>query len=58
VKEYRACTIGPDGHVQARFDLTADNELDARKQAKRLADGHDVELWLLDRKIATFRKSE
>jgi hypothetical protein len=42
--------LGPDGHVQRRIDLVAD-ENTAKEQAKQLVDGHDVELWQLDRKI-------
>jgi len=55
-REYRAFILGPDGHVQARVDLIyADDENSAREQAKRLVDGHDVELWQLNRKIARSR---
>jgi hypothetical protein len=55
MKEYRAYIIGPDGHVQGRVDLIdADDEETAKEQAKQYVDGHDVELWQLDRKIATF----
>ena len=53
-REYRAFILGPDGHVQARIDLIhADDENAAKEQAQRLVDGHDVELWQLDGKIAT-----
>ena len=37
--------------------LTCPDEAEAIKQAKQLVDGHDVELWQLDRKIETFRHS-
>ena len=53
MQEYRAYILGPDGHVQRRIDLVAD-ENTAKEQAKQLVDGHDVELWQSDRKIATF----
>jgi hypothetical protein len=36
--EYRAYIIGPDGHIQQRFDLPATRELEAREQAKRLVE--------------------
>jgi hypothetical protein len=59
MQDYRAFILGPDGHVQARVDLIyADDENSAREQAKRLTDGHDVELWQLGRKIATFTHKE
>lgn len=53
MQEYRAYILGPDGHVQRQIDLVAD-ENTAKEQAKQLVDGHDVELWQSDRKIATF----
>ena len=51
---YRAFIIGEDGHVRDRVDLLCEDETEARRQAQRLVDGHDVELWQLDRKIETF----
>jgi hypothetical protein len=52
---YRAYIVGPDGHVLSRVDLHRYDVAEAIEQAKRLVDGHDVELWQLDRKIETFR---
>jgi hypothetical protein len=54
MNEYRAYLMGPDGHVQSRVDLICEDEEAAKAQAMQLVDGHDVELWHLDRKIATF----
>jgi hypothetical protein len=54
--EYRAYLMGPDGHVQSRVDLVCEHDEAARERAKQLVDGHDVELWQLDRKIATFHQ--
>jgi len=54
---YRAYIVGPDGHVQHRVDLHCQDDVEAIEQAKKLVDGHDVELWQLDRKIETFRHS-
>jgi hypothetical protein len=51
--EYRAYILGPDGHIQHRIDLICDNEEAAIEHAKRLVDGHNVELWQGARKIAT-----
>ena len=55
-KEYRAYTIGADGHIQGRFDLTATDEPEAREQAKRLVDAHDVELWQGAVRVARFAR--
>ena len=54
MQEYRAYLIGPDGHIIQRADLVCADEEAAKEHAKQLVDGHDVELWQLDRMIATF----
>jgi len=53
---YYAYIIGADGHVINRVDLAFELEEDAVERAKALVDGHDVELWQRDRKIATFSR--
>jgi hypothetical protein len=55
MQEYRVYILGPDGHVQGRHDLRCSNEAEAVKLAKQFVNGHDVELWQLDRQIETFR---
>jgi len=52
--EYRAYTIGPDGHI-LRVDLICVDEETARQRAKQPVDGHGVQPWLGDKRIATFR---
>lgn len=54
MREYRAYVLGQDGRIKDRIDLTCADDEAAKKQAKQLVDGHDVELWQLGRKIATF----
>ncbi len=54
MQEYRAYIIGPDGHIQQRIDLLCADDDAAKEQARQLVNGHDVELWQLDRQIATF----
>jgi hypothetical protein len=46
--------VDEEGHVIDRVDLVLEKE-DGAEHAKRLVDGHDVELWQRDRKIATFK---
>ena len=58
MNEYRAYLLGPDGHIQQRIDLFCADDDAAKEQARQLVDGHDVELWQLDRQIATFRVSK
>ena len=52
--EYRAYLIGSDGHFQQAVPLDCADDDAAKQAAEQLVDGHDVELWQLDRKIATF----
>ena len=53
--EYRAYLIGDDGHFYDAFPLTSADDAEAIEMAKLLAIDHDVELWQLDRKIATLK---
>src|SRR3954469_2537028 len=55
MQEYRAFIMGPDGHVQSRVDRRCNDEDEAVALARQLVDGHDVELWQLDRQIEIFR---
>lgn len=52
--EYYAYLIGPDGHIMSRVAIVCEDDEAAKEQAKQLVDGHDIELWQLDRRIATF----
>jgi hypothetical protein len=57
MQEYRAYVIGPDGHIQQRIDLLCADDDAAKERARQLVNGHDLELWQLDRMIAKFRAS-
>ena len=51
--EYRAFTVGHDGRFKASEVIVADDNDNAVKIAEKLVvDGHSVEVWQLDRKIA------
>jgi len=52
---YRAYLIGWDGHIVHRVDLECDDDEAAKEHAKRLVDGHDIELWDGARKVAEFK---
>jgi hypothetical protein len=52
--EYRVYIIGSDGHFRDSVALECADDSEATEKAKQLVDGHDVELWQRDRKIATF----
>jgi hypothetical protein len=54
--EYRVYIIGSDGHFHRSVHLDCVDDEAAKEQAKQHVDGHDVELWQRDRKIATFER--
>jgi hypothetical protein len=45
VAEYRAYTVGRDGNFIGFDSLVCADDAEAIEKAKRLVDGHDVELW-------------
>ena len=45
-----------DDHIQNAVHLNCADDDQAITLAKEFADRHDVELWQLDRKVATFPK--
>ena len=54
MQHYRAYIMGHDGHILRPVDLFCENDEAAKEQARKLVDGHDVELWQLDHKISVF----
>jgi hypothetical protein len=52
--EYRVYVIGSDGHFFNSVPLECADDAEAIQRAEQLVDGHDVELWQRDRKVATF----
>ncbi len=53
--EYRAYLVDTDGHFYDVVPLICVDDAEALEKAKPLEVGHDVELWQLDRKIATLK---
>jgi hypothetical protein len=47
--EYRAYTVGVDGHFVGFKALVCADDVEAINEANRLVDGHDIELWSGDR---------
>ena len=52
MSHYHAYILGQDGHFVKSVILDCDNDNAAIESAKQLVDGHDVEVWQLDRKVA------
>ena len=56
---YRAYGIGPDGVFVRAHNFSASDDNAAKDHAARYTNGHDVELWHGDNKIAVLpRKAE
>jgi hypothetical protein len=53
--QYRAYIVGDDGHFMRAVDIFCNDDEAAKEKAKQLVDGHDAELWQLDRKIEIFK---
>jgi hypothetical protein len=49
--EYRAYVVGHDGHFVSFEGFVCRDDKEAIARAKRLVDGHDVELWSGERFI-------
>jgi hypothetical protein len=56
--DYRAYLLGSDGHFFDAVSLICETDNEAIEKAKHLVDGHDVELWQVDRKVAEFKHNQ
>jgi hypothetical protein len=52
--EYRIDFIGALGHLFRSIRIDCTDDRGAVESAKQFIDGHDLELWQLDRQIARF----
>jgi hypothetical protein len=48
---YRAYLIDKDDRVESFKPVEADSDEEALQAARQFVDGHDVEVWLLDRMV-------
>ena len=53
---YRAYLIGEDNRVTSYRAIEAATDEEALQSAKQFVDGHDVEVWLLDREIGRLNR--
>jgi hypothetical protein len=56
--EYLAFLIAPDGQFKTAVKLQEPNDEFAIEAAKVLVDGHDVEVWLHDRRVTMLLHKE
>jgi hypothetical protein len=53
--EYRAYTVGTDGHFVGFEPIICDDDAGAIERAGRLLENRDIELWCADRMVAKLR---
>jgi hypothetical protein len=53
--DYRVYTVGREGHFIGVEPLTCTDDSEAIEEAKRLVDGHDIELWRGERLVIRFK---
>jgi hypothetical protein len=46
-----------DGHFLNVVDIVTENDESASERARQLVDGHDVELWRQERRVALFKRN-
>jgi hypothetical protein len=56
MRTYRAYLIDEDNRVSSYRPIEADTDADALQAARQFADGCDVEVWHLDRKIGRLER--
>jgi hypothetical protein len=54
---YRVYIIGSDGQFIRAVELACRDDEAAKEYAKQFVDGHDIELWQQDRKVAKFDRN-
>lgn len=54
MSDYRVYVIGSYGHFVKAIHLDCQDDSAAIEYAKQFIDGHDIELWQRDRRIARF----
>ncbi len=55
---YRAYVIGADGSFARAHNFSAADDQEARAHAARYVDGHDVELWCGEVKVALLPRED
>ncbi len=54
MSDYRVYVIGSDGRFVRAVQLDCSDDAAAIESAKQFIEGHDIELWQRDRRIARF----
>jgi hypothetical protein len=54
MSDYRVYVVDDDDHIKDRIELDCADDSAAIEYAKQYLNGHDIELWQRDRRIARF----
>lgn len=55
MREYRAYLVDRDGHIKKSEIVCGVDDAEALEMAKQYVDGHDVEVWDLDRRVGILK---
>lgn len=55
MQHYRAFELDFSGHVIGRIDLSCADDEDAKTQAVKLVQDHDIEVWRLNRRVVVLK---
>ncbi len=58
MQDYRAYVLDQNGHVTQRHDFEFVDDEAAIIHARRFVDGHDVEVWQIDRVVKLLKSNE
>ena len=58
MQTYRAYVLGPDGEISRAHNFTATDDDAAKAHAARYVNGHDVELWCGETRVALLSRED
>jgi hypothetical protein len=58
MQDYRVYVMSHHGRIMDRIEFYCASDDEAKERAKQLVDGHDVELWHRDQRLAVFRRTD
>ncbi|MGY0573721.1 hypothetical protein ACTGJ9_023740 [Bradyrhizobium sp. RDM12] len=53
--DYRAYIMGEDGRIRGVHELDCASDEEAKAKATQMLDGHDLEVWQRDRRVAVLK---
>ncbi|MCK1337306.1 hypothetical protein ABIB06_003730 [Bradyrhizobium sp. LB8.2] len=53
--DYRAFIMSEDGRITGVHEMECADDVEATAKARQLLDGHDLEVWNRDRRVAVLK---